>query len=372
MDLPPFLLDHWLAKYAFASPPIEYDLASSTGPKWTVGELLSLGAETSRLADVTVSYAPAEGSSALREAIGAFLGVDPDWVVVTTGASEALSILLCLAARPGGNVVLPSPAFPAFEAMANVWRLGARHYSMAREGDYRQSARGVLAATDGETVLALVNTPHNPTGAIMPPDQIATLAAALAERRVPLIVDEVYHPLYFDAERPSAAAVENVLVMGDMSKALSLAGLRMGWIVDSDPERRKKLIDARSYFTISGSPVLEALAIHALQHRAALLAKLQAVAEENLVALAELMERVDDILAWVKPVGGTVAFPWFRDGRDSRPFCEALAAKGVLVAPGDCFAMPDHMRVGFAVLKSGRFAEALSIFEQTLREQSRS
>jgi aspartate/methionine/tyrosine aminotransferase len=371
MDLPPFLLDHWLAKYAFASPPIKYDLASSTGPKWTVGELLSLGTEASRLDDVTVSYAPAEGSSALREAIGAFLGVDPDWVVVTTGASEALSILLCLAARPGGNVVLPSPAFPAFEAMANVWGLGARHYSLAREDNYRQSARDVLAAANGETVLALVNTPHNPTGTIMSPDEIAPLAAALAERRVPLIVDEVYHPLYFDRERPSAAAVENVLVMGDMSKALSLAGLRMGWIVDANPERRKKLVDARSYFTISGSPVLEALAIHALAHRDVLLARLQTVAEENLAALSELMERVGDILRWVKPAGGTVAFPWFRDGRDSRPFCEALAARGVLVAPGDCFAMPDHMRVGFAVLKSGRFAEALTIFERTLREHSR-
>ncbi|WP_394890950.1 pyridoxal phosphate-dependent aminotransferase [Mesorhizobium sp. AaZ16] len=371
MDLPPFLLDHWLAKYQFASPPIAFDLAASTGPKWTVGELLSLGTETSRLDDVTVSYAPAEGSSALREEIGEFLGVDPDWVVVTTGASEALSVLLCLAARPGGNVVLPSPAFPAFEAMANVWGLGARHYNMAREGNYRQSARDVLAAADGETVLALVNTPHNPTGAIMSPDETGTLAAALAERRVPLIVDEVYHPLYFGARPPSAASMSNVLVIGDMSKALSLAGLRMGWIVDADPERRKKIIDARSYFTISSSPVLEALATHALRYRETLLARLQAVAEENLAALSEHMERVADILAWVKPAGGTVAFPWFRDGRDSRPFCEALAAKGVLVAPGDCFAMPDHMRVGFAVLKGDQFAEALSILEGTLREHLR-
>jgi hypothetical protein len=103
MDLPPFLLDHWLAKYQFASPPIAYDLASSTGPKWTVSELLSLGEGGSRLDDVTVSYAPPEGSYALREAIGAFLGVDPDWVVVTTGASEALSVLFCLAARPEGT-----------------------------------------------------------------------------------------------------------------------------------------------------------------------------------------------------------------------------------------------------------------------------
>ena len=252
--------------------------------------------------------------------------------------------------------------------MAGVWGLGVRQARLSRENNYRQSAADVLAAADKETVLALVNTPHNPTGSVMPPDEIRALAGALAENRVPLIVDEVYHPLYFGAQPPSAASTGNVLAMGDMSKALSLAGLRMGWIVDADAERRNRIVDARSYFTISGSPVLEALATHALLHREVLLAKLRAVASENLAALSAFMERVADTLAWVRPTGGTVAFPWFRDGRDSRPFCEALAAKGVLVAPGDCFAMPDHMRIGFAVLKSDRFAEALSIFERTLRE----
>ena len=81
------------------------------------------------------------------------------------------------------------------------------------------------------------------------------------------------------------------------------------------------------------------------------------------------MQRVSDVLAWVKPAGGTVCFPWFRDGRDSRPFCTALAAKGVLVAPGDCFGMPEHMRVGFALLKREKFLEGLAIFERVLREQ---
>ena len=57
------------------------------------------------------------------------------------------------------------------------------------------------------------------------------------------------------------------------------------------------------------------------------------------------------------------------DGRDSRPFCEALAANGVLVAPGDCFGMPAHMRMGFALLKREKYAEGLAIFERVLREQ---
>ena len=155
-----------------------------------------------------------------------------------------------------------------------------------------------------------------------------------------MIVDEVYHPLYFGEAVPSAAGIDNVIVMSDMSKALSLAGLRMGWIIDADPERRKRIIDARSYFTICSSPILETIALHALRNRAQLLAKLTAVASRNLTALSGFMQSFAGTFSWVPPAGGTVVFPWFSDGRDSRPFCQALAAKGVLIAPGDCFARP--------------------------------
>lgn len=367
MDLPPFLLDHWLARHSFATPPIAYDLASSTGPKWTVAELLALGAGAS-LDDAVLGYAPSEGSRALRDAIGAFLGVDPDWVVVTLGASEAFSILLCTAARPGANVVLPRPGYPAFDPMAGVWGLTVRHARLSREQGFRQRAKDVLDAVDGKTVLALVNTPHNPAGTVMPREEIEELAGALHRKGVPLIVDEVYHPLYFGEPQVSAASIPNVIAMGDMSKALSLAGLRLGWLVESERERREQMIDARSYFTISSSPLLERLAVHAFANREALLGRLQAVAGENLVLLRAFMERVSDVLAWAEPQGGTVCFPWFRDRRDSRPFCERLAANGVLVAPGDCFGMPEHMRVGFALLNREKFLEGLAIFERVLRE----
>src|ERR1700676_5120787 len=114
MHLPPFLLDHWLAAYEFATPPISYNLASSTGPAWTFGELMALGSgeATRNLDELRVSYAPPEGGELLRERIAEFHGVDPDWVVVTTGAAEALSALFFLTAEPGATVVLPFPAFP--------------------------------------------------------------------------------------------------------------------------------------------------------------------------------------------------------------------------------------------------------------------
>lgn len=365
MHLPPFLLDHWLAKYEFRTPPVHYNLASSTGPHWTLAELQALSHGELDLAQLPISYAPPDGSRDLREAIAAHHGVDPDWVIVTTGAAEALSVLFCLASEPAANIVLPSPSFPAFAALAEAWRLQVNGYVLPRDEGYRQSAQLVSDAVDDRTRLALVNTPHNPTGAVFPRPELEILAAQMKERDVPLIVDEVYHPLYFSETQPSAADIENVIVIGDMSKALSLAGLRVGWIIDADPARRKRMIDARSYFTISGSPISEAIAAHAVRNREAVLSRLMSVASANLQTLANTMETVKDILSWVRPAGATTAYPWFNDGRDSRPFCEALADAGVLIVPGDCFGAPKHMRIGFGAQAEG-FDQATTIVREAL------
>jgi aspartate/methionine/tyrosine aminotransferase len=365
MDLEPFLLDHWLAAHEHSATPIRYNLAASTGPRWTLGQLAQLGGGRS-LDDVRISYAPSEGAPELRRAIADYHGVDPDWVVVTTGASEAASVLFCLASRPGGEIALPTPAFPAFATMAKAWRLGVRQYELRRDAGFRQSTDAVLRATSRDTVLALVNSPHNPTGSVMERGEIESLAAALKAHDIPLIADEVYHPIYFGADRPSAAGIDNVIVISDMSKALSLPGLRVGWIIDADAERRKRIIDARSYFTISGSPITEALAAHALRNCRAVLERARAVASANLACLEDLIGASSGLLSWVAPAGGTTAFPWLSDGRDSRPFCKALAAQGVLVAPGDCFGRPEHMRVGFAAQEEG-YAEAVEIMRETLR-----
>jgi aspartate/methionine/tyrosine aminotransferase len=249
--------------------------------------------------------------------------------------------------------------------MANAWGLAARTFLLKREDGFAQSAKQVLESIDGRTALALVNSPHNPTGSAMRRTEIKTLAQALSAHAIPLIVDEVYHPLYFGAAATSASGIPNTIVVGDMSKALSLAGLRMGWIIDADPERRKRIVDARSYFTISGSPILEAIAVVALRHQSAILSRLTSVTEANLALLDGFMRRHADTLSWVRPAGGTVAFPWFRDGSNSRPWCETLAGQGVLVAPGDCFGAPEHFRLGFGAQSDG-FGEALELASRSL------
>jgi aspartate/methionine/tyrosine aminotransferase len=362
MKLPPFRLNHWLAAHEHASPPIRYNLASSTGPAWTLGDLIALGGDVNRdqFDKLRLSYAPPEGGKFLREKIGQFYDVDPDWVIVTTGASEAMSMLFCMVAERDASIVLPFPAFPATLVMARAWALSVRSYALDRNLRFNQTADHVLGCVDERTRLVLVNTPHNPTGSVMIEQEMVRLATSLGERGIPLIVDEVYHPLYFGTEVPSAAKLANTIVVGDFSKALSLSGLRLGWIIDRDPIRRERLIDLRNYFTISSSPLIEAIAAHTLTHSAAVLSRLSDVARANLVLLSRFMADHRHVIGWVPPSGGTVAFPWLLDKSNTRALCQALAGEGVLMAPGDCFDSPEHFRVGIGTQASG-FQEALGI-----------
>ncbi|MBO9516682.1 MAG: pyridoxal phosphate-dependent aminotransferase [Porphyrobacter sp.] len=361
MDLPPFLLNDWLESRS----NLRFNLAGSTGPRWTMGDLVQLGDVPLDLADMAISYAPPAGTADLRAEIAAHHDVDPDWVVVTNGASEAFLLLLQALSRVGGNVLLPMPAYPAFTGAALSAHLEPRYYQLRRERQFRIDLDQVVAMADGETVLAVANSPQNPTGALLGSDDCKALGEGLREKGVSLLVDEVFHPVYFGEANPSAAGIENVIVIGDMSKAFSMPGLRIGWIVDQDAERRARIIRARSYLSLSGSPMTEALALHALRNRSVILDRVNAIAAANFEDLRRFMSEVDDILGWVPPEAGMLAFPWFRDGRDSRAFCEHMADKGVFLSPGDCFGMPEHMRIGFGSQTDG-IALALKLIAQEL------
>jgi aspartate/methionine/tyrosine aminotransferase len=367
MKLPPFLLDQWLEQKFSANPPIEFDLGSSTGPIWTFRELLALGGDLDGLLDTKLFYTPPAGSADLREELARMEGVEPESILVMTGAAEALLILLYLAAEPGANVVLPNPGFPTNEAVAQSLGLEIRRYSLRAEDNFRVDPDEIRQLVDPATKFVLVNSPHNPTGAVLSEAEMETLHNFCAERGVQFVADEVYHPIYHGAAMRSAARLPHATVIGDFSKALCLSGLRIGWMVEPDPQRRKEYLNARSYFTVSGTVLGERMATLALRHREVIYDRTRRFTEANLPLLDGLFAEHADLLGWVRPAGGMTAFPWLASGVDARSFCRSLAQHCVLVAPGDCFGMPSHFRLGFAA-SGERFAQGIDRFAEFLRE----
>src|SRR5207237_3628875 len=125
MQLKPFLLDAWLDRYEH---DIEFNLAASTGPTWTVNDILALADDETRhrCLNHKLVYSRPAGADSLREAIAEMQGVPIATVQVVTGASEGLVALMWLAAEPGANVLIPLPGFTTFSALPESLGLEAR------------------------------------------------------------------------------------------------------------------------------------------------------------------------------------------------------------------------------------------------------
>src|SRR5260370_19574825 len=132
MKLQPFLLDQWLSRHA--ESPVEFNLGGSTGPHWTIRELLQLAGEGARerLLDDDVVYQPSAGRTSLRQAIGDMCEVPAEQVLVVAGGSEALLHLFFLAAEPGANVIVPFPGFPPYHPLPESLGLDVRSYPLRR------------------------------------------------------------------------------------------------------------------------------------------------------------------------------------------------------------------------------------------------
>src|SRR5215467_11365995 len=135
MQLKPFLLDMWLDSYEHN---IEFNLAASTGPSWTLNEILSLAGdeERERFLNHKVVYSRPAGAEGLRAAIAEMEGVATESVQVVTGASEALLVLMWLVAEPGANVVLPRPGFTTFSALPESLGIEIRYYAVDKDQNF--------------------------------------------------------------------------------------------------------------------------------------------------------------------------------------------------------------------------------------------
>lgn len=360
MRLKPFLLDDWLDQYEHN---IEFNLGASTGPVWTVNEILALADEETRhhFLNHDLVYGRVGGADSLREAIAQMEGVPAEAVQIVTGAAEAILVVMWLAAEAGANVILPLPGFATFSAIPESLGIETRFYRVRRENGFRIDLEEIKRLADSKTKLILINSPHHPTGATIADDELESLHDFCAKRGIQLVCDEVYHPIYHGQPKKSAARLPHATVIGDLSKAFSLPGVRAGWVIEHNAERRKQYWTTRAYFTITNSTTGEILSEIAIRKRDVVLGRTQEVSSRNLMLLDRFMAENRDVLGWIRPQGGMTAFPWLVSGENARPFCQGAAASGILLAPGDCFDDPAHFRLGFAA-SGDEFPKALDRF----------
>lgn len=353
MRLPDFTLERWFARFEFS---VRFNLCASDVEPMTLAELLALADPASRALwdGMGLGYTESAGRPALREEIaGLYAGVTADDVLVCAGAEEAIFLLANALSGPGERAVCVRPSYQSLHEVARAARAAVMPLDLDPARGWAPDLDALSAALADGARAVVVNWPHNPTGATVPPEVFADVVALTEAVGATLVSDEVYRLLEHDpADRLPAAveASERAVSIGVMSKAFGLAGLRIGWIATRDRALLTRVATLKDYTSICSSAPSEILALIALRSRDAVLARSRAIVEANLPVLRAFMDAHSEWLDGVPAAAGTVAFPRLRDGRPADRFAEALVAEeGVLVLPGAVFggSVADRFRVGF-------------------------
>ena len=190
------------------------------------------------IAEGDVHYTPATGMLALREAIAGFylqrygVLVEPDRIVVTPGASGALLLVLGSLLNPGQTVLMADPGYPCNRNFVRFLEGCSRSIPVTAETGYQLTAAQVEANWDESTVAVLLASPSNPTGTVVPKQELQAISQIVEQRGGRLLVDEIYHGLIYDSQAETILTLnDQAFVINSFSKYFGLTGWRIGWVV---------------------------------------------------------------------------------------------------------------------------------------------
>ena len=219
-------------------------------------------------------YAPLPGVPALREAVfehqRAWYGLDPEDVLVTFGATEAIASALMGLCDPGDEVIVFEPSYDSYTACVAFAGATPRFVTL-RPPDFALDADALRTAIQGgrgRVRAVLVNTPHNPTGRVLSRAELQIVADACIEHDLICITDEVYEHLVFDGEHVPPATLpgmaERTLTISSVGKSFSVTGWKIGWC-SGPAELVAAARTVKQFLTFAGGTPLQHAAAAALR-----------------------------------------------------------------------------------------------------------
>jgi aspartate/methionine/tyrosine aminotransferase len=370
MKIKPSLLETWLFEYQNAP----YNLGESGVANLSVGELMSrTGCSPEDLYQLSLENNNTYGSLELRKAIASLYddSVEPDSILVTAGTTEAILIYFHVRYQPGANIVVPVPTFHILYEVPAFLGYEVRYLKLRPENNFRLDLDELSKLVDDKTSVILLNTPHNPTGVVYSEEEIQNVCELAQKHNAEILADEHYrfipHTNDIDLIPSLYGRIPNVVSLGSPGKCFGCIGLRIGWLIGS-----RQVIDAchtfKDYTTHTVCSINDFLATSALLNREQMLARPKAWITQNLLQFQNFIDRHNDLIGWVKPDAGTVAFPFLKNKSiESDRFAQKLVEEtGVLVLPGEAFDMPGFFRISLGV-EPEKFHTALNAFERVLR-----
>ena len=376
MKIRPFAVEEWMNAYETGA---RYNIAETCVDSISVDELFRLCGEDSaafwkRFSARRLTYGDIEGAPAFREGIcRLYKTLKPEEVVTTHGAAGANHHVFYSLVEPGDRVISIMPTYQQLYSIPESYGAEVKLLNLTPENGYLPALEQLRELAVPGTKLICVNNPNNPTGALMSTELLREIVEIARSVDAYVLCDEVYrHLTQEDVWCESIVDLyEKGISVSSMSKAFSLAGLRLGWIATHDETVRKALLSHRDYNHISCGMFDEALAAVALQHSDIILERNREIVRENLAVLDAWVQS-EPRIHYQKPRAGTTALVYYDYAPDSYAFCTRMYHEtGAFVTPGDCFEQPKSMRIGYAsdlqTLKDG--LAAISAFLRILEQE---
>ena len=270
-------------------------------------------------------------------------------IVVTCGATEALSATLTAFIDPGDEVIVPVPAFGLYETIVRAAHGRVRFLDTAPSG-FAICEDDLRAVVGDSTKAIVITSPNNPTGCVYGPESLDAVAKVASETGMYVICDDVYNRLcYLDGYERLAVSHpelrEQLVVVDSFSKPWAMTGWRIGWLAAA-PALREQIEKMHQYLISSIPAFVQDAAVVALGLDPAEMRETYRRRRDY------VCERLHDMgLPLTRPEGAFYAFPEVRGlGVDSQELCERLVREaGVACVPGECFGSPGYLRLSYCV-----------------------
>jgi aspartate/methionine/tyrosine aminotransferase len=354
MKIEPFALERWLTAHELH---VEYDIAESGIFPLTANDLLALEPPDEReqtrqrLLDMRLGYSEATGTLELRTLLAeTYDNCDPDNILVTTGAIEANFLLFNVLLEPGDHVIAPFPAYQQLYSVPRAIGCDVALWHIRPETGFCYDVKDLEQLVTSKTRLIVINSPHNPTGAMLSPDDAQRVYEIAESVGAMVMADEAYRWLTVPGGEPFAPPMYNLgargISVGTLSKPFGLPGLRLGWMA-APTEIVAKCWSMRDYVSLSPGKLNDALAILALKHRGRIVERNEAIITTNLAQANAWLAEQSGILSWNPPRGGLLALLHYNLDIPSLDLANKLADEySVMLAPGSAFGYEHHLRIG--------------------------
>ena len=368
MNLSPFKLERYFAKYEFST---KYLLCSSDCEAMSIADLLAYeeGA-AEKFQNVWLGYTESLGSPSLRKEIaGIYSSVQPEDVLVFSGAEEAIYLFMQAALKENDHIIVHSPSYQSLSEVAKGIGCMISPWPAREEKGWALDLIELRHLMRSSTKAIVINTPHNPTGYLMSRADYDALNQFAQENKLLLFSDEVYRESEYDPSSRLPAGTdygEHAISLGVTSKTYGLAGLRIGWVATKNRDVYEKMASLKDYTTICNSAPSEFLAELALRHRQKLIDRNLDIIKNNLAIVDELFARHSSLFSWTRPQAGSMGFPKLLKG-NVESFCDDLVTKaGVLLLPGSMYDdSRNHFRIGLGRKNLPQAVEELEKYLQS-------